>query len=141
MKNTDSTPKCVIDSLAAMGAERVIVSARLDAIDLAIANLSRVYGLNGAPHAEGSAEPQRRKYQRRIPDAGPKAVASGDTSDAEERRGLFFKAINQSSAGLTIAELKKQFPKVSPKDRSNALTILKAKGQIRRAGNAWQAAA
>jgi hypothetical protein len=39
--------------------------------------------------------------------------------------------------GMTAKELIKQTAEMDPKDRSNALSILKAKNLVRRAGNTW----
>jgi hypothetical protein len=127
------TPKYVTDTIAALRQERVPLASRLDAIDLTIDNLSRVYGLHGTPQPLPLAE---RK---------PRLVAKGKREDASgeavERRALLLKVIGDSQVGLTLSDLRKRTPKMDGKARSNALQILKADGAIRRAGNTWVKAA
>lgn len=133
-----STPKCVTDTIAALRAERVPVAARLDAIDLAIDNLSRAWAMGGVVQAK------KRTYATREPKAIAKPVevlkANGHT-DAAQRRDVLLAAIAKSDVGLTVAELRKMTPKMDDKDRTNALQLLRVKGDIRRAGNAWVKAA
>jgi len=131
-----SIPKAVTDTITALRGERTPLAARLDAIDLAIDNLSRVYGLHGTPQPL-PLEPRAK--------GGPKLVrrakAGSDDSEAAARRDVLLTAIGRSEFGLTLAELRKHTPKMDGKDRSNALQALKALGKIRRVGNTWKAAA
>lgn len=126
-----NTPKCVIDTIAALRAERVPVAARLDAIDLAIDNLSRAWSIGGEVQEPIAFE--RRKQPRIVRSHN----AVGDSSEAAERRKEILRLIFESEAGMTAAELRKHTPKMDVKDRSNALSVLKTKGEIRRAGNMW----
>lgn len=131
-----TTPKCVIDTLAALRAERVPVAARLDAIDLAIDNLSRAWSIGGEVQTEITFE--RRKLPRIVRRAKANDdVQHGDESDASVRRKEILGLIFEAEAGMTAAEIRKHTPKMNVKDRSNALSTLKAKGEIRRAGNMW----
>jgi hypothetical protein len=127
-------PKPIIDTVAALRQERIPLAARLDAIDLAIESLSRVYGINGTPQplpfVAAVAKPRK----------GKKAPVAPDSSDASERRDVLLALIAKSAVGLTGPELKKSTPKMGDKDRSNTIQQLKARGQIKRAGNTWIAA-
>ncbi len=126
------TPSYVIETINALRAERPPLGARLDAIDLALDNLVRVWPptlTRAAPTRKKAAPPQ------------PIRLVAGDSSAASHRRDVLLAAIGKSDAGLTLAELRKQTPKMDGKDRSNALQQLKAAKQIRRAGNAWVKAA
>lgn len=130
-----STPKSVTDVIAALRAERGPLAARLDAIDLAIDNLSRVFGINGTPQALPlEAKPERRKKPRL-------KLSGGGKNDAAQRRDLLLAIIGRSDVGVTISQLRKATPKMDGKDRSNAVQQLKAAGQIKRAGNSWVKAA
>lgn len=123
-----AVPKAITETLKTLREERGPLAARLDAIDLAIDNLSRVYGINGA------AQPLPFKVHR------ASAVKETNGTEAATRRDLLFTVIAKSEVGLTLAELRKATPKMDGKDRSNALQILKADGKIQRKGNAWQVA-
>jgi hypothetical protein len=127
-----STPKAITDTIAALKAERGPLAARLDAIDLAVENLGRVYGLSGRPQPMPT------------PKARPKAtthkVAAKDDTAAAERREALLTFIAKQEQGATISDLRKHAPRMDGKDRSNALYVLKGLGKIKRAGNAWKAA-
>jgi hypothetical protein len=118
--------------------ERASVSARLDALDLAIANLTAAYGLD-APLLPGL------KVARRAPAAKPKRQyqrrAAATNSDADVRRAQLLTVIGKSTVGVTIAEIRKATPAMDAKARSNALSTLKTSGAIQRHGNAWVKAA
>lgn len=139
-----SIPKSVTDTIAALKAERGPLAARLDAIDLAIDNLSRVYGLHGTPQPLPLTV-ERRTKERRKPVTKPRAVASATpekgNSAAAERRDLILALIEKSDVGLTLAEIRKQTAKMDDKDRGNAIQGLRMQEKIRRAGNAWVKAA
>lgn len=130
-----SIPKAITDTIAALKTERGPLAARLDAIDLAIDNLSRVYGLDGAPQPM-PLHLERRKTRR--PTKATKAPESDGT--VAVRCAALLTIIAKAENGATIADLRKATPKMDGKDRSNSLYTLKAKGQIRRAGNTWKAA-
>lgn len=68
--------------------ERLPLTARLDAIDLAIQNLCRVYGLGG----EAQAEISFAKVERKRRGGRPKLVANPAVVD--ERRALLMKVIS-----------------------------------------------
>lgn len=134
--DTAPVPKPVAETIAALRAERLPLAARLDAIDLAIDNLSRVYGLHGSPQP---LPLERRQVERCKPRAlSPRAVAdAGIGSEASQRRDLILGLLTKAPHGLTIAELRKATPKMDDKDRSNALSVLRLSGKIARSGNAW----
>ncbi len=124
----NGTPGAIAAALAELQSERRAVGARLDALDLAIDNVQRAYGLNG--HASPPAAAKT---------SGKRPAASSDSA-AAERRAFLLKEIQKCEAGLTLADLRNATPKMDGKDRSNALQLLKAEGLIKRAGNAWTAA-
>jgi hypothetical protein len=134
-KHETNAPPSVVAIIAQLRAERSPLAARLDAIDLAIENLGRVYGLHGQPQAQVS---ERRQQPERREKAGIRLVA--EDGNAVARREQLLTVIGKSPVGLTLSDLRKQTPKMDGKDRSIALQILKAKKQIKRAGNAWIAA-
>jgi hypothetical protein len=112
-------PKCVVDTLATLRAERVPLASRVDAIDIAIDNLSRIWGLGGETQAAITFE--RRNIERRTkpgpkPKAATTAPVEGDSTDAQVRRDQILQAIGRSEVGLTIGEIKKQLPKIADKD-------------------------
>lgn len=109
--------QAIIDTIDALRQERAPLAARLDAIDLAVENLSRVYGINGTPQALPLEE-----------------------DDAITRRDSLLRLIRGAARGLTLPELRKATPAMAGKDRSNALQVLKAAKQIKRVKNAWKAA-
>lgn len=124
-----TAPKAIVDTLAALRSERGPLAARLDAIDLAIENLSRVYGISGTP--------QPLPMTRLLPKK-PRAVK--EDGDAMARRETLLAVIGRADLGLTLSQLRNATPKMDGKDRSNALQSLKALGKIKRDGNAWRAA-
>lgn len=130
-------PPFVAKTLTAMRAERTPIAARLDAIDLAIANVERIW----EPSAEAApAVQKKRPYVKRAAQK-PAPVAKADAAEsgpAGERRTTLLTLIVKSEVGLTLGELRKLTPKMDGKDRSNALQQLKATGEIRRAGNTWE---
>lgn len=135
-----NTPKCVTETIAALQAERMPLASRIDAIDLAIDNLSRIYGLHGSPQplpldGRSVKEQQNPRVIQRA------KVDRGRGSDADQRREDIYRLISLSPVGLTAADLKKQMPKLDTATRSNALYKLKTDGRIRRAGNTWVKAA
>lgn len=90
-----STPKAIIDTIAALKAERGPLAARLDAIDLAIDNLSRVYGLHGTPQP---LPLERRVRERRSrPKKAEKATTAveGVPTPASERRDIILALIEK----------------------------------------------
>lgn len=141
-------PKFVVECLQGLRDERVPLAARIDAIDLAVDNLNRVYGLHGTPQPLPLERRQVRR-PRTLADAVKRHAgkpqggteAKGDTSVATERREALLSAITKSAVGLTAAELRAKFPKYASQDRSNTLNNLKLAGKIKRSGNTWVAAA
>jgi hypothetical protein len=135
-----SVPKCVTDAIAMLRAERQPLAARLDAMDLAIDNLNRAWGLT----ASAPVVSERRKVERRKP-GRPKlvqpAAAEAVVTDASERRAVLLELIGKAEHGLTFSELCQRTPKMDEAGRRNALTKLREAGQIKRAGNAWVKAA
>lgn len=131
-------PKAVLETIATLKAERGPLASRLDAIDLAIDNLSRVYGLHGTPQPL----PLERRPTERRAGRTPKIVKGAKvTGSAIERREVVLTAIAKSEVGLTLEGLRKITPTMDSKDRSNAIQILKADGKIKRSGNTWVVAA
>lgn len=131
-----ATSTSISDCLTELRTERHAVSARLDALDLAIMNLELVYG--AAP--KRPATKAKRAPVRKAPAAvGPVAVDDG--TDASQRRAFVLALIAKAEVGLTGGEIRKHTPKMSAKERSNAIQILKARGEIRRTGNTWVKAA
>lgn len=142
------TPSYVREVLTDLAADRHATQSRLDAIDVATENLKRLWGQDDAPiAARHRAQNADRRTVARTPKvtntaAAPALTASaGDQGDAAARRELLMNAILKSEFGLTGGELAARFPKMTGQDRRNALQTLKEKGKIRRAGNAWVAAA
>lgn len=116
-----SNPACAEETITALRTERSAVAARLDAIDLALDNLRRLY-------PESTPAPAR--HQRRAP----------ASEAATLRRMAIMTAIRQSAdGGLTIRQLKAATSTMDGKARSNALMILKAAKQIRRVRGRWLA--
>lgn len=128
-----SIPKSALDTIAALRQERTPLAARLDAIDLAIDNLSRVYGLHGIP--QPLPLERRRKVRRQHP------KRPNDSPGAEQRREQLLAVIGRVDAGVTLGVLRKQTPQMDGKERSNALQQLRTAGKIRRVGNTWTIAA
>lgn len=127
-------PQPVTDTIALLREERVPLAARLDAIDLAIDNLTRLYGIHGAPQPlpfrpekSGGGGKRRIANRGRVP----------HDNAAQQRRDRILAVLGKTEGGVTIAELRRQTPKMALKDRSNALSILKTKGEIRRSGKLW----
>lgn len=125
-----SMNKSVTEVVAALRAERVPLAARLDAIDLAIDNLCRVFGINGAAQPLPLEAPERRKKPRLV-------RAAPDGGEAEARRQVLLTVLGRAPVGMTASELRKATPKMESQDRANALTVLKAKKLVKRAGNTW----
>ncbi len=124
----DAMPPSVLETMAQLQAARGPLSAQLDAIDLALENLRRVWPVRAGPAT--ASRVTRRRLRVVAPD-----------SAAAQRRGLLLTAITDATAGLTGSQLRRQFPTISSKDQSNALQKLKAAKQIRRSGQAWVGAA
>lgn len=126
-------PKYIADTLAALSAERQPLQARMDALDLAIDNLRRLWPVQaGRQKAQKTAKSKPPKEPRIRPETGTAAAI---------RRELLLSLIGKAPVGLSAGELRKQTPKMDTKDRGNALQLLKLAGSIRRAGNAWVKAA
>ncbi len=139
------------DTLNALQAERAPLAARLDAIELAESNLKQIWAPDDAPDRRGVVRrpvKERRLGPRRAQKAkrgivAPKPVepkpmsAATSTSEAGARREQLLALISKAEVGLTIGQLRNATPKMDIKDRQNALSTLKAKGEIRRSGNTW----
>lgn len=123
-----SIPKAVSETIAALRTERTPLAARLDAIDLAIENLSRVYGLHGTPQPVPLS---KAPHGRVKPETEPR------NTEAQARRDIILALIGKAEYGLTAADLRKGTAKMADKDRSNALSVLRMSGKIKRAGNTW----
>jgi len=115
-------PTSVQDTISALREERQRVSARLDAIELSIENLGRVF----PETTVGVAAPSRQ-------------VRVSKDSDAERRREMVLATISRARAGLTGRQVRKGTPGLKSKELSNALQGLKARKQIRRSGKTWVA--
>ena len=115
-------PTSVQDTISALREERQRVSARLDAIDLSIENLGRVFPQTTV----GVAAPSRQ-------------VRVNKDSDAERRRDMVLATISRARAGLTGRQVRNGTPGLKSKELSNALQGLKARKQIRRSGKTWVA--
>ncbi len=111
------------------------LTSRRDAIVTVLDNLRQVF-----PDLDAPAPIVTRKARAR--GRTPRPVADlKEASVAAQRRLDLMAAIEKAPHGLTLAELRKQFPKMDGKDRSNTLHRLKLEGQIRRSGNSWIKAA
>lgn len=134
-------PKIVTEVIAQLRAERTPLAARLDALDLAIDNLNRVYGLSGTPQPEPLAQPKvrRQRVVRKLVETPKPEATLGRSVEAAARRDELLGLIAKSEYGLTAKELKKATPKMAEQDRSNALTALRMTGRIKRQGNVWAA--
>jgi len=117
------------------------LQSRINAVDLALANLAVLWPEDAtAPARRISTRPTKKLVKARAakvhllvaPHNGP-----GSTSDAADRRARLLELISKSEVGLTIADLRQRTPKMDPKDRQNALSVLKTSGQIKRAGTSW----
>lgn len=120
-------PADVAPALARLRADRAPLAARLDAIDLAIENLTRAYEPIAAKAAAPAAAVHRRRARR-------------DMTSAAERRTTLLALIARAPRGLTAAELRLQTPEIDGKARSNALERLRREAQIVRDGRTWRAA-
>lgn len=129
-------PKTITDTIAALRQERVPLAARLDAVDLAIDNLCRVYGLHGTP--QPLPIERRNKPEQRARTTRP---VVGEPSEAAVRRDVLLTLIEKAEHGLTAADMRKATPKMEAHDRGNALNALKQAGKVKRAGNTWVTAA
>lgn len=127
-------PKCVTDTIALLRQERAPVAARLDAIDLAIDNLTRVWGVHGVPQA---LPLERRQKERRVPRRAAATKAAPGDGAALKRREILRAVIHKAPHGITLGDLRKQTAAIDGKDRSNALQQLKVAGEIVRVGNTW----
>ena len=111
---------------------RAPLAARLDAIDLVIENLKHVYGETDKPVAKRHV-----KVHSPVRAKAVKSSAGGRSSEAIDRRDLVLAIIAKSEVGVTIADIRKQTPKMDAKARGNALQRLKEIGRIRRVGNSY----
>lgn len=131
-------PSHVVETKSMLQTERHVVSARLDALDIAINNLELLWPAVRMTPAKPRSVPARRRTKSAV---APRRVAptkaAGDTSDAAARRELLLDAIVKSEVGLTRGEIQSRFPKMSEQDQRNGLQVLKEKGHIKRAGNSW----
>lgn len=116
MKAAGSTmPTCVRATIAALHAERAPLAARLDAIELAVDNLRRMWPEPGAEKNGGG----------------------GGRNLAEHRRDVLVSLIGSAPEGCTPRALAAATPTMKSGDRSNALQKLKAGKQIRKHGQVW----
>lgn len=99
-----------------------------------------------APRARLSQKQRTSVRRASVTPAAPKAVqpariagqvGSSDLTDAATRRAELCNLIHKSAVGMTTAELRDKTPRMSAKDRQNALSRLKELKEIRRAGNTW----
>lgn len=137
-------PRSVTETIAGLRQERGPLAARLDAIDLAIDNLSRVYGVHGSqpplpierrtPKAQKAARPRRAVVVNTDTNA-----PAGRSMDAIARRELILTLIAKAEHGLTGREITNATAKMDDVGRRNALTVLRTTGKIKRNGNVWQA--
>ena len=139
-----SPPKSFTDCLKALQAERATVQTRLDAIELALDNLTRIWEVAPTRRPRRRKAPravtERRQTARRQVRTGPVGVVKGHPDDVQRRETLL-SVIGRSEVGCTIADLRKATPKMDGAARSRAIQQLKAQRLIRRAGNAWVKAA
>ena len=134
-----SPPKSFTDCLEALRAERAAVQARLDAIELALDNLTRIWEV-APPRRTQPRKAPRTVARRSVVRRGPVGVVKGHPDDVQ-RREMLLSVIGRSEVGCTIADLRKATPKMDGAARSRAIQQLKAQRLIRRAGNTWVKAA
>lgn len=141
-----STDTLITDVLQTLVAERARVAGRLDAIDLAVANLALVFPPVPLV-AKVTRSAKRRRFKAGSRAAKPQRASKAtkkpgaDALSAAVRRDVVLEAICKSAVGLTVSELRGLTPKMDGQARSNALQQLKQTGQIQRAGNTWVKAA
>lgn len=110
-------PKFVQDVIDGLHKERLPLASRIDAIDLSLENLRRVWPDDG--FEEVSIPPGRR--------------------ETGSRRATLLVLIGKSAKGLTAGELRAKTPAMSNKERGNDLQRLKAAKEIRRVRGRWVA--
>lgn len=113
----------ITDLLADLRIERMALMAKLDAVDLVLDNLARVYDV---PPTARPARTVRVQQQ-------------GEDSDAAGRRATILAFIQGNAGATTLGALRAHTKKMDPKARGNALQQLKLTGRIQRKGNAWVA--
>jgi hypothetical protein len=114
---TPNLPPHVLATIETLEAERAALGPRIDAIELALDNLRRIYLPPAAPRPHGGA--------RR---AKPGSAAS--------RRDLMLEAI-AGTQGISLGELRKRLPRVDDAALRNGVQVLKKQGRIRLAGKLW----
>lgn len=114
----------IADLLADLRVERMALMAKLDAVDLVLDNLARVYDVP-APIAR--------------PARTVRVEQQGEDSDAAGRRATILAFIQGNAGATTLGALRAHTKKMDPKARGNALQQLKLTGRIQRKGNAWVA--
>lgn len=95
--------------------KRRALQASLDAVELLLVNVQRVYP------------------------TGVVAPVNGGPSSAAERRLMLLERLEATAAGLTMKELQAQTPLMAAAARRNALHTLKTRGQIKHVGKKWVA--
>lgn len=125
-----SIPKCVVEVIEQLRQERMPLADRVDAIDLAIENLQRIWGVHGDQPTLAFEQKSR-----------VLAKSTNQTSTAQERQDVLLTLLSKAEHGLTLMDLRGLTPKMSGKDRSNALQRLKALGHIKRSRKLWLRAA
>jgi hypothetical protein len=112
-------PPHVLATIEALEAERAALGPRIDAIELALDNLRRIY-LPPAPAR---------------PHGGARRAKPG--SAASRREALLLSIDGGPSSGVSLDELRRAHPKVNDAAIRNALQVLKKQGHIKRAGMLW----
>lgn len=125
-------PKHISEVMDALHQERIVAQAKLDAIELAIDNLSRVWTIDVDAPTVSKAKP--------VPSVEPRR-GRPVSDDVDSRNDALFSLIAKSPVGLTNSELRMKTKDMDGKARSNALQRLKLTGRIQRAGNTWVKAA
>jgi len=93
--------------------KRRTLQASLDAVELLLVNVQRVYPMGAA------------------------AAANGAHSPAAARRAVLLELLGATAAGLTMKELQAQTPLMAAAARRNALHVLKIGGRIKHVGKKW----
>lgn len=132
-----NTPKHVHDTLASLQRERQALQARLDAIDLCVANLGAIW----PEEAQEPAPVERRTTARRT--TTRRTEKATNSSEVDARGELLLAALRRNGGVGTAKELRKAIPAKGLTDEqvgkafTNAMYRLKSRGLVDRTGHTW----
>lgn len=140
-----TTPKYVHDAIALLQRERQTAQGQLDAIELCLANLTRIWSLDAPEVTEARVQPERRTYTRRKPKAvthapEPEAGAASETAARDE---ALLVALRRNGGVGTAKELRKAIASKGLTEEqvgkavANSMYRLKQRGLVDRTGHTW----